>query len=277
MSHAQAAAYRRLPWSVEDIPYGAIERRTVEDEGLLYLVASASFIEITSDLYTRNLVAFFKEDSGIVDWLVHHWEPEELQHGDALKRYVRVAWPDFDWDAAYRGFVAEYSRYCSVGQLAPTRALEMVARCVVETGTASFYRMLSETAPEPVLCLIASCISGDEVRHYKYFYRFFRRYCARENPGRVAVFKTLWARAMEVDDEDAYTAFKHVYLTHNPDAGFERDDYAAFRASVRRLAKDHFPYDMAMKMFFRPLELAPAIRRMVLPPVIAATRLALSR
>jgi hypothetical protein len=277
MSHAQAAAYRRLPWSMEDIPYDAVERSAVDNEGLLYLVASASFIEITSDLYTRNLVAFFEDDSGIVDWLTHHWEPEELQHGAALKRYVRVAWPDFDWDAAYRGFVAEYSCHCSVGQLAPTRALEMVARCVVETGTASFYRMLSEMAPEPVLCLIASRIAGDEVRHYKYFYRFFRRYCTRENPGRVAVFKTLLARAMEVDDEDAYTAFKHVYLMCNPDADFERDDYADFRAGVRRLAKDHFPYDMALKMFFRPLGLAPAIRRVVLPPVIAATRLALSR
>ena len=266
------------PWSLADIPWDAIERHTVRDDTLLlYLIASASFIEITSDLYTRNLCEFFKSDSIIVDWLTHRWEPEELQHGAALKTYVRCAWPEFDWDAAYRGFVAEYSHYCSVEQLAPTRALEMVARCVVETGTASFYRMLTNVAAEPVLSLIASYIARDELRHYKYFYRFFRRIIARENLGRVAVFRTLWNRALEVDGEDAYIAFKYAYLTHNPGAGIERENYAAFRAAVRQLGKDHFPFDMAMKMFIGPLGLGQATRRMVLPPAIAATRLMLAR
>ena len=83
----------------------------------------------------------------IVEWLESRWEREELQHGAALKRYVQTAWPDFDWEAAYKLFFAEYSQCCTVEQLAGTRALEMAARCVVETGTATFYRMMSDAEP----------------------------------------------------------------------------------------------------------------------------------
>ena len=48
---------------------------------LLYIVATAAFVEITSDVYTRNLADFFRGDADVVDWLEHAWESEELQHG----------------------------------------------------------------------------------------------------------------------------------------------------------------------------------------------------
>lgn len=100
------------PWSVNEIQYGEIAHDRVRDKAqLLYLLAAASFTEMTSDLYTHNLVAFFREDREAVEWLQQRWEPEELQHGLALKRYVLRAWPNFDWDAAYRPRVGEpYSK-----------------------------------------------------------------------------------------------------------------------------------------------------------------------
>lgn len=267
-----------LPWSMEAVRYCDIAREAVEDDELLFqIVASASFVEITSDLYTANLIEYFRGDPELVDWLRHHWEPEELQHGAALKRYVETVWPEFDWRRAYEGFFTEYSRCCSLENLAPTRALEMVARCVVETGTASFYRMLAEAALEPVLREIAFNIAADEVRHYKNFYYFFRRYRDTESPGRTAVLRTLWDRAQEVDAEDAYIAFKHVFLASRPDTEFHAADYEAFRNGVRRIGREFFPYGMALKMFLKPLGLAPAIGRMVLPSATVATRLLLLR
>ena len=267
-----------LPWSMDAIPYRDVAREAVEDDELLFqMVASASFVEITSDLYTENLIEYFRDDPELVEWLAHHWEPEELQHGAALKRYVETAWPDFDWRGAYEAFFAEYRRCCSLENLAPTRALEMVARCVVETGTASFYRMLADAAPEPVLREIAENIAADEVRHYKNFYYFFRRYRDTESPGRAAVLRTLWDRAQEVDAEDAYIAFKHVFLAGKSHAEFQAVDYETFRNGVRRIGRDYFPYGMALKMFLKPLGLAPAIGRMVLPPATVATRFLLLR
>src|SRR5258707_8383650 len=118
-----AARYAGTPagvsWSLEDIPYHELAHDVVrDDEHLFYIVASASFIEITSDLYTHNLVAHYQRDSEIIEWLERHWAREELQHGHALKRYVQTAWPDFDWEAAYQTFLAEYGPFCTVDQLA---------------------------------------------------------------------------------------------------------------------------------------------------------------
>jgi hypothetical protein len=261
-------------WSIDAMPYQALERERVKDNALLlYIVASASFVETTSDVYTRNLADFFHGDADVVAWLKLAWESEELQHGRALKRYVEIAWPDFDWNGAYRNFLAEFTRFCSVDQLAQTRALEMAARCVVETGTASFYRALAEMSPEPVLGKIAAAISADEVRHYKHFYRFFLRYREDEQPSRAAVARTLWARIGEVDAEDAFYAFKHVYLECNPHTEFHQHDYAAFRAQLRPLAARHFPHRMASKMLLKPLGLSAPVGRLMVPAVASASRL----
>src|SRR5437660_1329101 len=157
-----SAAYGAT-WSIEDIPYETLARASVRDDRRLFdIVASASFIEITSDLYTRNLVEFFASDREVAEWLEQHWQREELQHGAALRKYVETAWPDFDWEAAYRIFLADYGPTCTVERLAGTRALEMASRCVIETGTATFYRALSNLSREPVLKRLAGEISADE-------------------------------------------------------------------------------------------------------------------
>ncbi|MBI3196264.1 MAG: ferritin-like domain-containing protein [Rhodospirillales bacterium] len=196
-----------------------------------------------------------------------------MQHGAALKRYVETAWPDFDWDAAYRNFLADYSPFCTLDRLAETRALEMVARCVVETGTATFYRMLSELSPDPVLKRLAAEISTDEVRHYKHFYRYFLRYQALERPSRAAVMRALWNRAAEVESEDAFYAFKALFVARNPGIEFRRSDYAAYRDGVVQFARRRFPHAMAVKMLLKPLGLNAMVGRAMLPAITSATRL----
>lgn len=121
--------------------------------------------------------------------------------------------------------------------LEPKRALELVARCVVETGTSSFYTMLAGVDREPVLTQLVSNIRTDEVRHYSHFYHYFLKYCERESPGRFAVFKTLLKRMAEVQSEDAFIAFKHIYLTRNPGSEFRKKDYELYRNSVKKIAK----------------------------------------
>lgn len=260
-------------WSVDEIPYDRVDPELMRDQTeIFYVVAAASFIEITSDLYTRNLIDFFEDDEDVADWLANYWEHEEVQHGVALKRYVQAAWPDFDWEQAYRGFFEEYSPLCIVENMAENRALEMVARCVVETGTSSFYRTLSESVPEPVLKLIAANISADEVRHYKHFYQYFRHYRERERPSRFAVLRQLWRRSAGVKDEDAYIAFKHVFLVRNPGVPFTDERYDEFRASFRRIGKDSFPYEMAVKMMLKPLDLNASVGRVVQPTLEYTTR-----
>ena len=255
-------------WKIEDLDFSRIAREQVRtDENLFYLVASASFIESGSDLYTQNLVDFFQGDDEVTGWLSNHWEQEELQHGQALRAYVRHVWPEFDWDTAYRGFLAEYATYCKVELLAPTRALEMTARCVVETGTATYYRAMARSTTEPVLRDLATRIATDEVNHYKHFYRFFRRYRAQERLNRFRVMGTIGRRTLELKSEDADCAVRHVVKARAPhranDAAYVRQLSARMNSTIRT----NLSPGAALKMLMRPLELPPPVQTVIQYPI----------
>jgi len=194
-------------WTLDNIPFDAIEReKVVAREDLFYLVTAASFIEIAADLYTDNLAEYFEDDFEILTWLRSQWSVEEVRHGFALRAYVRHVWPEFDWDAANSAFIADYSRRCNLGQLEATRSLEMLARCVVETGTTTFYQALAMQTDEPVLAGIASRMRSDEVNHYKHFYRYFQKYDGIAPVGRLKVVGAFTRRLFEARNDDAECA-----------------------------------------------------------------------
>jgi len=57
-------------WSLDGIDWRAIGvNRSDDSDVLFYLVAAASFMESTTDRYTRNLIEQFNDDSEITDWL----------------------------------------------------------------------------------------------------------------------------------------------------------------------------------------------------------------
>ncbi|OAI68569.1 ferritin [Ralstonia solanacearum] len=265
-----------MPWTMDDIAYGSIDIARVRNHRtLFYLVASASFIESGSDLYAGNLAQYYADRPETAHWLIHHWEREELQHGRALRRYVETVWPEFDWARGYARFFEDYSVTCAIDQFEPTQALEMVARCVVETGTATFYRAIAQAAAdadEPVLRDLASRISADEVRHYKHFYRFFHECNARESVGRARVLKALASRLREIKNEDAAIALRNVLRIERGREDVPEADVRALNSRVSALVRAHLPIDMAAKMLLKPLRLQPGIERSIRPPLVALAR-----
>lgn len=251
-----------LPWTLESIDLGRIDAARVRhNEELFFLVCSASFVESGSDLYTRNLVEHFAGDEEVHTWLSEHWEQEELQHGRALAAYIRRVWPEFDWDVAFASFWREYGATCTMEQLEPSRGLELAARCVVETGTAAMYRAINAITDEPVLRQITDHIKSDEVRHYKHFYRYFRRYREQEGLGRYKVFRALLRRAREIKSDDGDIALRHVFYRCHPE---KRDDRAEFRRVAARaegLLLRHVPVEMTVKMLLKPLDLPPRLQQ----------------
>ncbi|HXP06147.1 MAG TPA: ferritin-like domain-containing protein [Stellaceae bacterium] len=260
-------------WTLKDIDWARLRRDLVaDDEAIFYLLASASFVEAATDLYTRNLVEYFSTDDEITGWLNAHWLPEELQHGKALRRYVQLAWPDFDWDGVYQRFLPEFTRQCAEDGVEKTHSREMASRCIVEMGTSSYYRTLSRMTNEPVLCEVARRISDDEVRHYKHFYSYLKKYQRREGQQRTGIARALWNRLRMIDGEDSRIAIRHIYRARND--GHTPDDrmLRGMRRNWRALIQPHFPHRMCVQMLLKPLGLGPRAQRVVVPLFEAISR-----
>jgi hypothetical protein len=259
-------------WTLADIEWHRIDHALVRnDPATYYVVAAASFVESAADLYTSNLVKHFP-DAEAQQWLRNHWQPEELQHGLALRTYVETVWPELDWEAGYHDFLAEYSQLCTMEELESSRALEMAARCVVETGTSSFYATLQRCSNEPVLKTLTGLIRKDEVSHYNHFRHFFETYQKEEHISRAGVTRSLYRRLTEVENEDAYIGLKHAWLMRNRGETFNRAQFEHITRDIRRDMGEHYPYRIAIKMFLQPLGLNRHLVKYSLPLLEQAAR-----
>lgn len=262
-------------WS--DIELDAIDAPALARQPRLFdLVVAASFVEISAEHYTANLASHFAGHDEATRWLTATWRPEEIGHGRILRAYARRAWPDFDWEGAYADFFAEYSAACSHEELEPSRALEMAARCVVEMGTTTFYRMLAEYAREPVLVEIANRIRRDEARHYKHFRQYFVGLNRGEGNGRWQIIQALRTRLGEADTDDAWYAIKHVHR-HRYGRAPEPDEYRRLRREVRGIFRRHYPYGQAARMLLHLLDLPGRWRRPAERLLTPAMRLVILR
>ncbi len=262
MKDSESRRPARPLWRVSEIDFARADGRHRADTTLFYLLTSASFVESGSDLYTRNLLTYYRDDAPIADWLSNEWEPEELQHGAALRGYVQAVWPEFDWRRAYQGFLAEYSRAASPEAFEATPNLELAARCMIETGTTSLYRMMHEYAQEPVLRQVLANIGNDEVSHYKHFLGFLRAGQAREGRRPLKVAWAIGRRVRESRSDDAWIAFRHAFEVRNPGSACRRSDFEQWQSGVRTIMERTFPFRMAADMLVAPLGLPVLIRRL---------------
>ncbi len=159
-----------MGWTLDDIDWGAFDAQAV-DAGLLALVKAAALVEANAEDYVAYLRGVFAEDPSFLNRLAR-WGAEEAQHGAALGLWAMHADPDWDFDAALARFRTGYRVATdATASIRGSRAGELLARQVVETGTSSFYTALRDAGHEPVLREIALRIAADEVAHYRLFAR----------------------------------------------------------------------------------------------------------
>lgn len=261
----------RPHWRINDIDFTAIKGELVRDDRFLFVtLASASFVEIHSEQYADNLIVYFRDDPKLISWLVDHWRRDEVQHGQALKAYVQTVWPEFDWEQAYLAFSEEYGLLCTVEQLEQHKALELIARCVVETGTSSFYRAMHNYVREPVLRALIDKIRIDETSHYVHFRRHFLTYNDGERHSVKAIIQTIWRRLKAISNEDAYIAFKHVHAQNNTatDALALRAAWDRYNQAVKKLSRRYYPHKLAIKMLVKPIPLPARVIKIIEWPLI---------
>ena len=194
-------------WTLDDIDWGAFDAAKT-DADTVRIVKAAALVERNGDVYGRYLANVFAGDDAFVA-AAGRWAEEEVQHGEALARWATLASPGWDFQAALRRFNQGY-RQVDLERAASVRGSrcgELIARCVVEIGTSSYYSALADSTAEPVLKQICKRIAADEFRHYRLFYHHMKRYRATERPGLLARLKVALARMAEGEDDELAFAY----------------------------------------------------------------------
>ena len=189
-----------LHWTLDDVPWAAFDASKVEPDQLA-IVKAAAMVEYNSADYVSYLTNVFHDDPGFVD-AARQWGVEERQHGEALGRWAATADPDFDFETRFAVFREGFRPDIDVTEsIRGSRAGELVARCIVEVGTSSYYRALGDGTEEPTLKAICRYIAGDELRHYKLFYTHLKRFLEQDNIGTLRRLKLALGRIMETEDD----------------------------------------------------------------------------
>jgi len=166
-----AAVYKQ-GWTLDDVHWDWFDPARV-DPGLLAGVKAAALVEFNAPDYVDYLKRVFHDAGPQTLEAIEQWGAEESQHGKALGRYAELADPGFRMEDAVARFRRGYSPAHFAGDggsVRGSRRGEMIARCVVESGTSSYYSAMRDASEEPLLREIAGRIAADEYRHYKLFY-----------------------------------------------------------------------------------------------------------
>jgi rubrerythrin len=208
-------------WTLESIPWDRFDRSKVTPD-MLRIVKAAALVERNGADYGQYLTNVFADDAAFCA-AAAKWAKEEEQHGRALGRWAELADPDFKLDEGFARFTSMYRIPVNATEsVRGSRAAELCARCVVETGTSSLYSALRDAADEPVLKAICKNIAVDEFKHYRLFYVHMERMMAAEGAAanslraRLNRFLTAVARFREVDDDEIASAYHAANMAAEP-------------------------------------------------------------
>jgi len=199
---------------MDDIAWDQFDPAKV-DPDIAKLVRAAAMVERNAPDYTTYLRNVFADDPAFCQ-AADYWAEEEIQHGDALGRWGEIATQGWDYPAAFARYREGYKiNLATETSIRGSRTGELIARCMVEIGTSSYYTALADATTEPVLNQICRLIAADEYRHFKLFYDHMRRYLARENLNLWQRFKTAIGRVGESEDDELAYAF---YCGNEPES-----------------------------------------------------------
>ncbi len=234
----------RPRWRLADIPWNQFRADLVDPE-ILKIVKAAALVEGNARDYATYLKSVFAGDAGF-GGEAERWATEEVQHGEALAAWARLADPTFDFDGALAAFRARIRvDQTAAASVRGSRCGELIARCMVEVGTSSYYSALGDATREPVLRAICRRIAADEVRHYKMFLRALRRYQKAEG---LSLWRRLVVAAERIGEaEDDELAFAY-FAANVGDGAYDRRTWnrAYMRRAYSYYRRRHFERGAAM-------------------------------
>ena len=226
-------------WTLESIHWDRFDRSKVDPE-LLRAVKAASLVEGNAADYVTYLREVFKGDAETIA-KIEQWGREEIQHGDALGRWAELADPDFSFADAMKAFRTGYKvpPPKDGGSVRGSRSGEMISRCVVESGTSSYYSAMRDAAEEPVLKEIAANIAADEFRHYRLFYECSLKCEPQAQRHLLRRLLVALGRVQETEDDELAFAYYCANVSENGEP-YQRARYS--REYNRRVLRFYQPH-----------------------------------
>ena len=193
-------------WRLDEVPWGDFDASKV-DPDIVPRVKAAAMVERNGTDYAVYLRSIFRNDLPFGQ-ASDNWAVEEVQHGDALGRWAQLADPGWDYMGAFARYKSGYKLQLDVEtSIRGSLSGELIARCMVETGTSSYYTALADATSEPLLQHICRLIAADEYRHFKLFYDHLRRYLTRESISILKRLRIAASRITESEDDELAFAF----------------------------------------------------------------------
>lgn len=240
-------------WKLDDVAWERFDAGAV-DRDLLAAVKAAALVEYNGRDYETYLHRVFAGDAAFRA-AATAWAGEEVRHGEALARWARMADPAFDFDSCFVRFAAGYRLPLDASRSVRGSASgELIARCVVEAATSSFYGAMAAASREPVLKRLCELIAADEFRHYKLFHDTLKTYLEAEGVGR---WRRTWiALGRVVESQDDELAYAYHCANGLPEP-YDRRRCA--RAYARRAwgAYRRRDFDLGFRMILKAAGLAP--------------------
>jgi hypothetical protein len=229
-------------WTLDDVHWSQFDPQKV-DRTLLSAIKAAALVEYNAPDYVVYLKRIFADSGPDTLAAIEQWGREESQHGRALGRWAEMADPDFKLEEAFirfrKGYTPPHFAIHEAESVRGSRRGEMVARCVVESGTSSYYSAMRDAAEEPVLKEIAGRIAADEYRHYKLFYDTLNA----QNEPDIGFWKRLMiaiGRVRESDDDELAYAFYCANVPPEKEAAtpYDRKKYSNLSANASMTVYD---------------------------------------
>jgi hypothetical protein len=241
-------------WHIEQVSWDRFDPSKI-DPGIIPLVKAAAMVEKNGVDYSKYLNGVFIDDPDFRQ-AADNWAVEEVQHGDALGKWAMLADPTWNFDESFERYRNGYKIDINAdASIRGSRTGELIARCMVEIGTSSYYTALGEQTEEPVLKEVCKLIAADEYRHFKLFYDHMKRYLAREKLSFLQRLRVAAGRIGESEDDELAFAFH----CGNDAVGVPYDHNRCIAGYMSR-AMGYYRYhhiERGMGMMFKAIGLQP--------------------
>ena len=195
-----------MAWTLDCLPWDQFAPEHV-DPKMVPIIKAASLVEYNAPDYGTYLKRVFKDDP-CFGTHIDPWVKDEVRHGMALGLWIKKFDPAYDLESSVERFRSLFrvplQADCSIRG---SQTGELVARCIVETGTSMFYSALAHHTQEPVLKAICLAIARDEFCHYRLFYIHLKRWLEKHP---LSKGRRLWIalqRIQESESDELATAY----------------------------------------------------------------------